>query len=340
MHKHAYAAALAVAVVTLSGCASLSDDPWFQDTLVKPEKVEITDLDTGWRLSYLSRLLMDRDDRKKLVATLHDNAYYRSWGAVEYGGIAGLATDASVGQLGSSAGMNASATVGAAVMAVGWLANMAPDQMSQGFVPATFNGQPLATTGAEADRWLANQMAEQIKSGAPKVGFNAECLYGCDGNSNQVWWLKRQATAKADGHLFWPEDLALVFNFEPVEKADEDPVRDAALGFPVAWQTKFGHNARLVIVTDLKRGEDGKPKVIVGSDDKTRIPDSGRGTAQTRIGRELLRAIYASPFFLYGDDDLYPGMVVFNGVAYGWKSLSEQPPLRYRLEEPSTTTSP
>ena len=42
-----------------------------------------------------------------------------------------------------------------------------------------------------------------------------------------------------------------------------------------------------MIVTDLKRGEDGKPKVIVGSDDKTRIPDFGRGTAQTRIGREL-----------------------------------------------------
>ncbi|MBQ1782019.1 MAG: hypothetical protein II007_00035 [Gammaproteobacteria bacterium] len=79
---------------------------------------------------------------------------------------------------------------------------------------------------------------------------------------------------------FWPEDLALVFNFEPVEKADEGPVRDAALGFPVAWQTKFGHNARLVIVTDLKRGDDG------------------------------------------------------------WKSLSEQPTLRYRLEEPGATTSP
>jgi hypothetical protein len=206
---------LFVLIFTLTACVGMTSDPWLKDALTHPKKIDISDENTKLRMRYLGRYLMEGDDRKVLEAQINHTEWVKTWDAVDYGALTSMSTDLAVGKVGSSLGHDLGNAVWVAGMVGGEIFDGSMNSISQAWLPAEYNGQPIETD-LEANQVMEQMVVDKIKRIAKTMGWSYECLYGCPG-LNHVFLLKRNENAKNPGYIYWPDHIAVSTNLYKME---------------------------------------------------------------------------------------------------------------------------
>lgn len=145
-------------VSILSGCADRMKNPYFVDITTSPEKVKLSEgkQEQVIKVSYLSRDLMESDNRAAIEKKVANSKAYAQWSAgsaAQVGTMAQMTTDLAVGQFDSTAGATAGAIAFGAGVVLGEVFDGSKEYASKAWLPNTYNGE-LITTREQAQKAL------------------------------------------------------------------------------------------------------------------------------------------------------------------------------------------
>ena len=323
--------------VALAGCASMTSDPYLKDILTYPERIEFENEDEQKRVSYIARYLMEEDDRQKLEAEFSQTTYNKGLDETDLAVGSMMITDASVGVLGSSSGHTVGVAVFAAGAVLGEIFDGAMDMVGGVYLPKELNGNTL-NTQEEAQNALYDLIGEKMVRIAKSKGMEVKCISDCRGN-NATYHFKNKGNPNP-GYIYWPDDILLKINMQPLSRVIPNSVRDAALGFPVVWST--GGVSSFLVWGGAEPYFDENGEVILKKRDGRAYyePSLRRGIAKTRIGRDMLNSFYDDNYFIFSDSDIYPYVVYFGGEKYSYIGDSSTNFVKYKLEEDAFIVKP
>ena len=328
-----------VVVSILSGCADRMKNPYIADITTYPEKVKLSEDQQGQviKVSYLSRDLMESDNRAAIEKKVTSSKAYAQWSAgsaAQAGTMAQMTTDLAVGQFDSSAGATAGAVAFGAGLVLGEVFDGSEEYASKAWLPNTYNGE-LITTKEQAQKALKAFSEKQVQKIADTMGWHVECAIGCNAESRNVYYYLSNTNSQplhAD-YIYKPFDIAIRVSFnELVKVKDNDPIR-ALLGNDIGWTT-YGHNSFIVMsMGGITLDESGKPKIFQTEDGRDSLM-LWRYLKKTHIGRDILRTFHSTPYTLQGDSDDYPHTIYHDNVAYTFSSNSNTLIASRYLDEP------
>tara|TARA_Y100001970_G_scaffold152213_1_gene186411 strand:+ start:12405 stop:13394 length:990 start_codon:yes stop_codon:yes gene_type:complete len=304
---------IALSSLLLGACASMSDDPMKRAAFADKTTVTLESKLENAKLAWIARELLEPDARREAAKLIADADIDVPWGKNEYSTLSSMATDAFVGEVGSSMG----AHVGGAVMLAGLLTGDGSIPNDSGvYLPPILDGIEL-DTAMKAQTVYATTLREKINAAAEQYGYTAICLHGCEQNSiNTAYHLiqKPSVTPQFDHQ---PEEMGISFFIGELEESTEEVVIDSkATGLPVKWVSKENNSALLLINRIDEKGEDGKP--ILYKADRTdgdfRLVKGHLWLQRTPFGRALMRDILNNPYHYVGGD--FMRMLAYDGELY------------------------
>ncbi|HAT7739456.1 hypothetical protein [Vibrio parahaemolyticus] len=314
-------------VSILSGCADRMKNPYFVDITTSPEKVKLSEgkQEQVIKVSYLSRDLMESDNRAAIEKKVANSKAYAQWSAgsaAQVGTMAQMTTDLAVGQFDSSAGSTAGAIALGAGVVLGEVFDGSKEYASKAWLPNTYDGE-LITTREQAQKALKAFSEQQVKKVADTMGWHVECAIGCDAESKDSYYYLSNTNNQplhAD-YIYKPYDIAIRVSFSEVVKVkDNDPIH-ALLGNNIGWTT-YGHNSFVVMpMGGITLDEFSKPKIFQTEGGRDSIM-LWHYLKKTHIGRDILRTFHSTPYTFQGDSDDYPHIIYHDNVAYTFGSNS------------------
>lgn len=317
---------LIICIVFLSGCAS---DPYFNDFVNNPERVELNSQDQSMRISYLSRYLLESDDRAKLESEISNSEYVKSWGAGEYSTLTSMATDIHLGQIGSSSGKALGNSVFIGGVVLGEIFDGQYDQVGQIFLPKDVDGTQLETL-EQAEAFVSEMLSKKIKVFAENNGYQVSCILECE-SLNQIFGLSSEQNTRI-GYHYWPADIAISTYVKGLKEAPENHARDAMLGFNAKWQSDYGESLLIYTYGDFYRGDSKEVKI---RDRGYKFVGFGKDLNEVKVGRDIRKAIFDNPYMLLGDSDVYPSQIFYDGEIYGFIGTSKRDFVKFRMVEAS-----
>jgi len=322
----------------LASCAEMTKDPWLKDVLTHPERAELTDKDTQLRLSYLSRSLMESDDRAKLNSEIQNTQYVKSWNAGQTATAAQMTTDLVVGNFNSAQGATVGAALFSADLILGEVFDGSDDITSKAWLPDTFNGIKLEQQ-IQATQAMVTLIHQQANKVADSLGWSMSCLYGCEGVNQVLLFQNIENKSLNSEYLYQPSDFVINVQFNKLVKvADTDPV-NAIIGEKLGWQTSGNHSFYIGIWSGLLYDGAGNPDIRKNEKTGFTYAAAKRDVSQTHLGRDILRIFHGTPYTLYGSKEVYPKVVFYNKVAYSFISNSNKKMVKYYLDEKSLLES-
>lgn len=323
-------------VLMLTGCANPMENPFLADITTYPDRIKVsTDKKEDIiKVSYLSRHLMESDNRAAIERKVANSKAYTHWSAAQTSTIAQMSTDLAVGQFDSSAGATVGAVTFGAGLVLGEVFDGSEENASKAWLPNTYNGE-FITTKEQAQKALKAFSQKQIQKIAGTMGWHAECVIGCDTESRNVYYYlsnTNNSPLHAD-FIYKPFDIAIRVSFnELVKVKDNDPIH-ALLGIDIGWTT-YGHNSFVVMsMGGITLDESGKPKIFQTEDGRDSLM-LWRYLKETHIGRDILRTFHSTPYTFQGDSGDYPHIIYHDNVAYTFSSNSNTFIASQYLDEP------
>lgn len=316
----------------LTSCASMTKDPWLKDALSHPERVELEDKNTQLRLSYLSRFMMESDDRAELISEIQSTKLVKSWNAAQTATVAQMTTDLVVGDFSSAQGAAVGAAVFTADLVLGEVFDGSNDITSKAWLPDTFDGSKLETQ-KQATHAMIALIDQQANKVADSLGWSMTCLYGCD-STNQVLFFQNINNKPLNlDYIYQPTDFVINVQFNKLVKVtDTDPV-NAMIGENIGWQTNGNNSFYIGIWSDLYYDDVGNPDLRKNENTGLTYAAAQRDVSRTRLGRDILRIFHGTPYTLYGSKNVYPKVVFYNKVAYSFISNSDKRMVKYYIDE-------
>ena len=321
------------------GCANPMKNPFLADILTYPDKIKLSDEQHEQiiKVSYLSRALMESDNRAEIEKTVINSKTYTQWSlnnAAEAGTMAQMTTDLVVGKLNSAVGNQIGAATFGAGLLFGEIFDGSHEYASQAWIPNIYNGTSI-TTPEMAQKALNELTTQQVLKVANTMGWQAECVIGCNTGSKDIYYFlsnKDNKPLHAD-YIYKPENIAIRINFtELVKIKNSDPIH-ALIGEKIGWTTK-GYNSYVVsAMGGIVLNETGKPMITKTKDGIDTI-NIWRRLGETHLGRDILRTYHSTPYTYQGNGDHYPKTIFYNKVPYTFVSNSNTLIASYYLSEP------
>ena len=316
MKKHILLAL--TALMAMTGCVSMSDDPYVRSLGNDPKVTDLDDELENKRLSYLGRYLVENETRAEIVANAYDKEVVEAWTSADYGTMTSMATDLAVGELGSSLGSNLGAAVSVGGMILGAAFSSDYDIVGQAWLPESFNGKTLKTK-EDAHNALAEFSEAQMEKVAKEFGYSVKCLGECQARS-KVFLFERNGSVT--DHPTWgyqPEQLAAIVNVSAeFEEIGENDILPVIVGEPVRWVLPPYFTYKIGFYSRLETDEKGNVEVFQqpGNGYTIEYVKSRRDLLSVPLGRMMMQAFHDTPYTIYGNDDIYPTQLFFNGEAY------------------------
>jgi len=279
----------------IAGCSS---SPFLKDVTNNPDRVDLADKDQALQISYLARFLMEADDRAKLEVELSNSELVERWGASKYSTLTSMGADVHARQLGSASGKALGNSVFVAGIVLGEIFDGQYDQIGQVFLPGKIDSLELGTR-EQAEQALSELLQRKIVQFAENYGYSVSCIETCD-SLNQIFLLSTEKP-QHQSFIYWPSEIAISTYVKGLVKAGPDRVRDAIVGFPVAWQSGSGETLLVTTYGDPSRDDAGNIKI---RERDYRFVGFGRDLLDTKIGREIRRSIFDNPYLILGDSDI------------------------------------
>jgi len=307
-------------IYTLTLClllCSCASDPLTNAYVHSAERIEVDNEPERLRVAYLSQELMSTSERQELLQKITDEKIITKWNAAQKSLAAQTSTDLLVGELGSSLGSNVGASVFIASAAFNFLIDGAVDHLSKVYLPEIFQGRRLLTA-QDATNALYLYAEQNLKFLADKNNYEISCLKGCE-SGDRIYYLKPTSENLKDPMLIYSPIGGVVVStrWKSMVNAEDDVIRDNALGFKAKWRTE-GSNG---FVT----GFYGDPLYLKDGTFDFRANDDGfiwlaarSDLMKTKFGRRLLRQFYANPYIIFGEDNIYPSQVYYDGKTYAY----------------------
>ncbi|PSW20609.1 hypothetical protein C9I98_07085 [Photobacterium sanctipauli] len=315
----------------LSGCVSMTDDPWLKDVLSYPERVELEDSDTPMKMSYLSRAMMESDNRAELEAEVANSELVHEWSAAQASILAQMSTDLVVGDLYSAQGNIVGTSVFAAGLVFGEIFDGSEEITSKAWLPAEYNGKQIETP-EQAEQAIITLLHQQAELVADRLGWQMTCVHGCD-SSNQVLYFENvDGKALPDAFIYQPNEFVLNVQFTPFKQVElQDPI-SAIIGQPIKWETRGYHSFYVGAWGGVFKTDDGSLDIRTNEHNYTYAAAS-KDLMQTRFGRDVMRIFHSTPYTLFGSADLHPKAVYYNGELYSFISNSRNHMVSYKIDE-------
>lgn len=314
-----------LACLYLAGCTF---SPYVNDLVNNPKRIELDDQEQIYKISYMARYLLESDERAELEAELSKSELVERWGAGEYSTITSMAVDAHVGQIGSSSGKALGNSVFVAGIILGEVFDGQWDQVGQAYLPKELNGITLDSK-EDAESALSGLLSDRVNQFAERYDYNVSCVQNCD-SLNQIFLLNTDKKVNPD-FTYWPQEIAISTYVKGLVKAEPDTLRDAMLGFPVAWQSDAGESLKIITYSEPHRNDKGDIEL---RQREYQFVGWGRDLAELKIGREIRQQVFDNPYLVLGDSDASPEEVYYNGGIYSFIGTHKPAFVTFRLTEP------
>lgn len=308
-----------LSAVLVSGCVSMSDDPYIRSLGNDPQSTELNDELTNKRLSYIGRYLVETETRREIVANTYNKEFIESWSSADYGTMTSMVTDLAVGDLGSSLGSDLGAAVSIGGMVLGAAFSSDYDIVGQAWLPDDFNGASIDSSD-EAHQVFSQFINKKIGDVAAQFNYEATCLGRC-GERSKAFLLERKDAV--ENHPQWgyqPEQIVALIHipveFEAVEENDILPV---IIGEPVRWKLPPYFTLKMGFYSAIQTDENGDVVVQATPTEKgytIETVSTRRDLLKVPLGRMMMQSFHDTPYTFYATDDEYPSQLYFNGKAY------------------------
>ena len=194
------------------------------------------------------------------------------------------------------------------------------------WMPERFNGARI--DNAE-DAWqvAVEHTDTQIIKAGRALGFNVECVYGCEiAGKSRVFKLSQASASvyekfqiKLDGPIY-----VNAIRSELIKAEMPHPAYTELLGFKPVWTSKLGNYWKTQIVSDPVLDEEGR-FIPMLDHNKEMMPKFLGNLERTKICRELMREIYDDGgYMFYATDWPSNGWLAFRGELYFFKWKSDE----------------
>lgn len=318
MRKLSKAVMSAGALMTLTACVSMSDDPFIQSFGIDEVTEDFDNELKNKQLSYLGRYLVEVDTRREIVANAYDEEFLASWSSAEYGTMTSMVTDLAVGNLGSALGSDLGAIVSVGGMLLGATYSSDYDEIGQAWLPKRFNGTDIDSS-ATAHKAFSQFVEDQMADMGQDFGYTVSCLSDCAQRSKVFEFVRSGSAANDKPYGFTPTRFVAMVNipaeFEAIEENDVLPVM---VGEPVRWKLPPYYTLKIGFYTQVQRDEQGEVIVQRNQTEDYTIEyvSASRDLLDVPFGRMLMQSFHNTPYTIHGSDDLYPSQLFFNGEAY------------------------
>ncbi len=321
--------------ILLSGCAAKT--PFRQDTSTSPEIERIEDesrSDEIDKVSYLSRALMEDDNRAEVIEKITKSKIYTGYNAVTQGSIAGTTTHLIAGDFNSQSGKAVQAAVIVTSLIFGEFSDGSSEYTGKAWIKGSFEGKPI-TTKEEANIALIKQTEQRFNALADTLKWDVNCIDGCGTQQSLYHFTNPNNTTFNQTYIYQPNEFVAFVSFNSgLEKVSLDsPVR-ALIDKDITWQTKGFNSYRIHFYAgDLDKEEDGSVKLYVGKNGK-KGARARHELSETQFGRSLYKAFHSTPYTLWGEQDSYPNVIYYSGTVYSFVSNSRTNLASYTMDVP------
>lgn len=303
-------------VVAVQGCGAKSIR--VQDANIKAETRALPiRSDESLAVSYLAKELVSRERQQRTIEKFSKSERVAIWTAEDSAISAQMMGDVISGGFGSSTGK----LLGSAVFIASLLG---PDGsrpwIEKAYLPSTIDGATLDTAEA-ATQWIFQSIESKLQRLAEDRGWTLKCIHKC-GENNSIYELNISSFPL--NSLYKPKKI-YVFTYmrEPLQKANPDPLRDAATGMKVAWENGTRSSLLIRIIGDSELDSGGeilleKVENENAHNDGALWPTNAYYVGSTKIGHLVLNAIYDSPYLIKGSSFSRIRRVFYNGKIYQW----------------------
>ncbi len=309
----------------LSGCTF---SPYINDLVNNPKRVEFDDQEQIYKVSYMARYLLESDERAELEAELSKSELVERWGVSEYSTLTSMAVDTHVGKIGSSSGKTIGSTVFVTGVLLGEIFDGQWDQVGQVYLPKELHGVALDSKES-AESALSGLLSDRVNQFAERFDYRVSCVQMCD-SLNQIFLLTTDKKSNPS-FTYWPQEIAISTYVKGLKRAEPDALRDAVLGFPVAWNSDAGESLKIITYSDPHKDDKGDIEI---RQREYQYVGWGHDLAELKIGREIRLAIFDNPYLVLGDSDSSPGVVYFNRGIYSFMATHRPVFVKYKLTEP------
>ncbi|TNC80878.1 MAG: hypothetical protein C9356_12195 [Oleiphilus sp.] len=278
----------------------------------KPERAPIVNPDVGVRVSYLGKGLIESDDRVEILEHIIgqpiEELENKPW-ISKRAASAGLATDIAVGQHKSQLGSTVrSAVIGASVL-VDIFDSDSYENVSQAFLPEVFNGE-LLDTYEKANAALRSTVDKKIKGIGSDLGWTVRRIE----NTIEDVLHYEMIPSIHSGYAYIPESIILMVGIGPARPITLSEEENVLLGFTPKWATPLGNTFNLSLLF-APRFPDREHSHRVNEEGNLMVSNYGSGEV-TRLGRNIMRLFYDSPYFVKGSQSVGNRYIVHNGNLY------------------------
>lgn len=303
---------LLITIIYLSGCATSLKSTWYQDVADNPQTVELQDDAIKQKVNYLSRFIMEPDDRTEFLSDLNKSKLTK-------------------GAVGSAEDSKQDSSVVTASQIRGEVFDGSMDIVSQAWLPESIDNEKIVTK-RQANKMLSRIVTNKVKNIAENMQLNVRCITNC-GTGNQIFYLTRKKGIKNPGYIYWPRDVIIMTNVQGVVKADENDLTSEVLGYPVKWKTPGGDTFVVSFLGDAYFNAEGVPKIRKNRETNLFVPSAKRNLLKTRYGRDMMRHFHNDKYSFFGTSETHPKEVVFNGEIYSFNQNGTKDLIKNKLAE-------
>lgn len=315
------------------GCAR---SPYLKDK--HRDDIKTTDVDSKAevelveKIGYLSRSLMEADDRAEIVARIRQKEieFNSGMNAGTSGGIASATVNLTQGTLNSTNASQVGLAVSAGSFLLGEVFDGSYENFARVWLPAVINGKDISTPEQAAQAYQELHEAK-VAELAKKLGWTYKCVIYCDKN-NKVYYFKNNGQKLSDKYFYQPNDFYLStyieWGFEEVK--DDDPVK-YLLGSDIKWRSKGQTGLRTSLHAEAVKNEDGSLKIVVAENGITDYYYK-KDLKPTLLGQQIMSEQFDSPYMIDGTQETIPPRIYYNNDVYLFYSNSSTNLTRKRLK--------
>lgn len=308
----------------LSGCSLLLDDPVYDSVTRDFDTLDVDNDEISYRIGYLGEALLEPNTRidiyNALAKVISDQQRTESalYKAANISTTSRMVSDLSVGKLNSSVGAQLGNTLAISSLALSLFSSDGSLDITTGvFLPNSFNGAVIKSI-EEADLAAQQLIANQLEKSSINMGYTFECVTGC-GSAVSLYYFKRLPNTNISHYIYAPESFAAITNIASLQPVAKDTLVDSiATGIDVAWRSKFGNQAQIILVANPLLDESGSIDFKLADPNKSSSLTIRGDTrlSRTDFGDKFNRLVHSTPYTVYGNSEAYPNVLYFNGKVY------------------------
>lgn len=304
----------------MTGCASMVSNPFSKDSITYPERVTLKKDDPRrLKVSYLSRYMMDYENRSKIEYKVDNDRSLKNWNSLDAAVTTQTLTGMAMGDLGSPLATSVGTSVFVAGSVLNAIYDGSNDSISTAYLPATFDNISIETHQDALDA-LNKLVHQRVQSVADALGWQAQCQYQCDSN-NQIWHLTNSNhVALPAEYIYKPKEVSLLVTYADLIPVEEDDMVSAVIGEKIAWKTKNITGFAVGVYESVAFDQAGLPKKLYFEEQDIYGLEQVYDLSKVQIGRDLLRIFHGTPYTISGTTVGYPNQVFYNTDIYTIRS--------------------